>query len=115
MIAIPDISDKRRLNDWLVKNKSLLMTQKKSVMKFADSVSSFFFFVDEKDLAEKAGEAVVPADATKIKVRSIVNTTKLFDSHGDVHIDQLWNKSLKETKNHFLVKEHNFSFDGIIS
>lgn len=115
MIALPDITDKKRLNDWLVKNKSALIAQKKSTMKFADSVSSFFFFVDEKDIAHKGGESVVPADATKIKVRSIVNTTKLFDSHGDVHIDQLWNKSLKETRDHFLVKEHNFSFDGIIS
>lgn len=115
MIEIPEFTDKKRLVDWLITNKSLLMAQKKSAIKHADSVSSFFYFVNDKDEASKAAPAAIPEDATKIKVRSIVNTTKLFDSHGDVHIDQLWNKSLKETRDHYLVKEHNFSFDGIIS
>lgn len=116
MIAIPEFADKKKMFDWLVKNKSMLIAQKKSTMKYADSVSSYFFFVNDKDEATKAsGDEPIPTDATRIKVRSIVNTTKIFDSHGDVHIDQLWNKSLKETRDHFLVKEHNFSFDGIIS
>jgi hypothetical protein len=48
-------------------------------------------------------------------VRSIINTTKIMDSHSDVHIDQLWNKSLSETKDNYLCKQHDFSFDGIIS
>jgi len=114
--GIPDISDKRLLADWLIKNKQLLITQKKSAIKYADAVSTFFFVVDKDDNAIKANpDQPITEDATKIKVRSIINTTKLFDSHGDVHIDQLWNKSIKENSNNYLVKEHNFSFDGIIS
>jgi len=58
---------------------------------------------------------VVAPEVTKIKVRSIINTTKFYDYHGDVHIDQLWNKSLKESKDFYLVNQHNFSFEGIIS
>jgi len=32
-----------------------------------------------------------------------------------VHIDQLWNKSLKENKDNYHVKEHAFNFEGVIS
>ena len=46
---------------------------------------------DDKTMVEKAEQ--LPATAKKLKVRSVINTTKIFDSHHDVHIDQLWNKS----------------------
>lgn len=115
MLTIPEFADKAKLFDWLITNKSLLMAQKKSTIKHADAFSGRVSFIldDDKTVVTKA--ELIPATVTKIKVRSIVNTTKLFDSHGDVHIDQLWNKSIKETKDNYLVKQHDFSFDGIIS
>ena len=111
---IPDFQDKRQLIDWLISNKSALIAQKKSSVKQADAVSYVPQLVNELGVAQKA-EGVISETATRLKVRSIINTTKLFDSHGDVHIDQLWNKSLKETKDFYLVNQHNFSFEGIIS
>jgi hypothetical protein len=114
MITIPDLQNKSELIDWLIENKSALIAQKKSTVKHADAISAICSFITVKgDSAIKAD--AIPDDATKLKVRSIINTTKIFDSHGDVHIDQLWNKSLKENKDLYLVKEHNFSFEGIIS
>jgi hypothetical protein len=115
MVTVPDFANKVKLYDWLVSNKSLLIAQKKSTIKHADAFSSKLAFIldDDKTVVTKAD--AIPVTATKIKVRSIINTTKLFDSHGDVHIDQLWNKSLKENKENYLVKEHAFSFNGIIS
>jgi hypothetical protein len=115
MITIPEFADRKKLYDWLVTNKSLLLAQKKSVVKHADAFSSKLSFSldDDKTVVTKAES--IPANVTKIKVRSIINTTKLFDSHADVHIDQLWNKSIKENKENYLVKEHAFSFNGIIS
>jgi hypothetical protein len=113
-LAIPDFVDKAKLIDWLIANKSTLIQQKKSAVKYADSISYVVGYVDEKtDTVIKA--ETIPAEATKIKVRSIVNTTKLFDSHGDVHIDQLWNKSIKDNRDNYLVQEHEFNFKGIIS
>lgn len=114
MILIPDFADKTALIDWLISNKSALIAQKKSAIKLADAISFGCAFVNDKGGSVIKSESI-PATATKIKVRAIINTTKLYDSHGDVHIDQLWNKSLKENSDHYLVKEHNFSFDGIIS
>lgn len=113
MIEIPDIEDKADLFDWLIKNKSALTAQKKASIKYADAISYSCPLVGDKGEVIKSD--AIPATATKLKVRSIINTTKLLDSHGDVHIDQLWNKSLKETKDNYLVNQHNFSFEGIIT
>lgn len=116
MISIPQFENKTALFDWLIANKSAVIAQKKSEIKHADAVSAKYFFIGDgptKDTETKSEMA--PASATKIKVRSIINTTKLMDSHNDVHLDQLWNKSLKETKDNYLVNQHDFSFEGIIS
>lgn len=113
MLTVPNFEDKTELYDWLVANKSALVAQKKSTIKHADAISYMVPLVSEKGDVVKAD--AIPDTATKIKVRSVINTTKLFDSHGDVHIDQLWNKSLKENKDNYLVNQHDFSFEGIIS
>lgn len=117
MITIPDFADKADLIDYLISNKTALIAQKKSATKFADAINYGVHLIVGKDestvKAEGAGNVVGP-DALQIKVRSIINTTKLFDSHGDVHFDQLWNKSLKEGS-FYLVKQHEFNFEGIIS
>ncbi len=121
---LPEFVDKSQLIDYLITNKSKLIQQKKSVMKQADGLSYAVELVIEKDKSEvtvKAGmqSTEIPDTATQIKVRSIINTTKLFDSHGDVHLDQLWNKSLKEgqtpTRGFSLIQEHQFNFKGTIS
>jgi hypothetical protein len=114
MIApTPVFETKDELYGWLHANKSALIAQKKSAMKEAEPVSFVVPLYTEK------GEAVkfeaVPEDSTKIKVQAIINTTKIMDSHGDVHMDGLWQKSINETKDNYLVQEHNFTFEGIIS
>lgn len=125
MVAIPEFADKSKLIDYLVSNKNKLISQKKGATKEADPITvSAYLLVDRDDKTEWAIKADgqtnnIPADATQIKVRSIINTTKLFDSHGDVHLDQLWNKSLKEgqsAKGGFsLIQEHQNNFRGTIS
>lgn len=114
MIVTPNFETKEERIDWHIANKSLLIAQKKSTIKHADAISFMVPLISEKGDSIIKSEAI-PDTATRIKVRAIINTTKLFDSHGDVHIDQLWNKSLKETKDNYLVNQHNFSFEGIIS
>lgn len=113
MVTIPEFSDLAKKHEWLIANKRSIIEQKKATMKMADAVFARMFLMDKDDTAIKA--EAVPKDTRSIKVVSIINTTKLFDSHGDVHIDGLWNKSIKENKQNYLVKEHRFNFDGIIS
>lgn len=115
-LELPEFADKGKLVDYLVANKSKLIAQKKSATKEADAISHVIQLIDKDDTVIKAANGItpIPAEATQIKVRSIINTTKLFDSHGDVHFDQLWNKSLKEGS-FSLVQEHQFNFKGTIS
>lgn len=51
----------------------------------------------------------------RLKAFLVINTTNLMDSHGDVHLKGIWNKSVKEQKNLLLLQEHKMSFDKIIS
>lgn len=111
MVTIPEFSDLAKKHEWLIAHKFALMEQKKATIKLADEVSGPLQFIIVGEQVSKAE----PTDAKKITVVSVINTTKLYDSHGDVHIDGLWSKSLKENKQNYLVKEHAFNFDGIIS
>lgn len=110
---IPAFAKKADLFKWLVENKTALIAQKKASIKHADAFSAPSMLVN--DSGETVKNEVLSETSKKIKVRSIINTTKILDGHGDVHIDQLWNKSLKETRDHYLVNQHNFTFEGIIS
>ena len=42
----------------------------------------------------------------EILVKAIINTTGLIDSHQDLHIPGIWNKSVKENKSILHVQEH---------
>lgn len=112
-ITIPEFADKAALHSWLIANKDLLITQKKATMKQADAVFLSGNSSESAAIANKAG--MIADDATEIMVKSIINTTNLFDSHRDVHIPGLWDKSLKERKMLYLVQEHKLTFDHIIS
>ena len=51
-----------------------------------------------------------------VEVKAIINTTNILDSHGDVHLKGIWNKSLKENKRILHLQEHKSNeFDKIIS
>lgn len=113
---IPNIADKDKFFAWMVANKMAMIAQKKANMKCADSFSSSLeFLISSIGGVVVKAEGGIPKDAPSIDVVSVINTTKLFDSHGDVHFDGLWNKSIKENKDNYLVKEHDFRYDGIIS
>ena len=44
-----------------------------------------------------------------------VNTTRILDSHNDLHIDGIWNKSIKEQQgNNYLVADHELCIDDVI-
>ena len=62
------------------------------------------------DGAEEVAMEIVMAGGKAIAVEGNV-----MDSHSDVHLKGIWNKSLKEQKNLYLLQEHQMKFDKIIS
>lgn len=107
---------KAELHKFLVDKKDTIIAQKKGIVKHADGLD----FVGTPNIVSKrlnANKANEPIDSPKdeLDVIAIINTTNLMDSHLDVHIPGLWNKSLRENKFMMHLQEHKMAFDKIIS
>lgn len=107
-------SSQEELLKALIANKSTLIAQKKMITKFSDS-SCYSLLLNSKDVASKGESENDIEDASKLKLKLVINTTNIYDSHGDVSINGSWNKTAKESKNVLLLQEHKMTFDHIIS
>lgn len=114
MIQIKQFSKIEDQIKWLIENKADIEAQRKSICKKADEISFVSYAIDERGEAIKA-DSPPPEDPNTLKVRCIINTTNLLDSHRDVHIPGIWKKSLTESKLFYLCQEHDFTFKGIIT
>jgi hypothetical protein len=118
-IKLPDLTGKALIS-YLVENKESLISQKKAIIKQADAFSMGDIpgadDDDEGEVLLKANRPVSDLDSIdELNVLVIVNTTNLMDSHDDVHLPKLWNKSLRENKRLLHLREHRMGFDAIIS
>lgn len=111
---IPSLKGKE-LFKWLIANEKTLIAQKKYEVKRADPISYGGAVDTDKGRVVKANTGTPGRDKTELAVTSVINTTYWYDSHGDVHINGLWKKSLSENKNIYLLQEHSLTFKGIIS
>lgn len=113
----------RELNKWfdsqrdmflaLKENQTAIVGVKKAQFKEADAVS----FVQVK--AKTADKADIPQDQT-IKVGDyvypIINTTNWLDSYRDVHIDGIWDVSIKDQKGRlYYVINHDLKVGSVIA
>lgn len=102
----------RKLKD----NKNFFLAKKKSEFKISDSVSGKYCFFAQKENTEKIQiNTVELLLKDKITVDVIINTTNILDSHGDVHINGLWKKSLNELRTIYHLQEHKMTFEHVIS
>ncbi len=107
-----EFESKEDLFKALVENKKELISIKKSITKNADAVS--YGYVET--IKSGANKAIASADLPQeLSVKVVINTTNFLDSHGDVHIDGIWNKSVKDNKSFLHLQEHDRSFDKIIT
>lgn len=111
----PDGLKGRDLHRWMKENKSTIIASKKASVKHADAVLSNYF-VDKDGCITKDFTPVVSQDVSQLRATLIINTTNLLDSHEDVHIPGLWNKSTRENKYILHVESHlTNNFSKIIS
>ena len=113
-LKIPFFDNLKDELKFICKNKTILIAQKKSIVKWGDG----FAFVNVPSLKNYgvSKSNAVGSDVEALQVKAIINTTYLLDSHGDVHIDGLWDKSLKENKMIMHLQEHESNkFSSIIS
>jgi hypothetical protein len=119
MIIIKEFPDKQfetkeQMFEALRTNKSTLIAQKKMITKEADSVVYYAEVKNDKQESVKADSTDLN-DISKIQAKLVINTTNIMDSHSDVHLKGIWNKTVKEQKNLLLLQEHQMKFNSIIS
>lgn len=107
---IPAFDTQKELFGWLKANKALLIAQKKYQVKHADPIR---YIMPAESITTKAVAGT--SDPSIIEASLVINTTNILDSHGDVHIPGIWNKSLRESKGLYLLQEHKMSFEKIVT
>lgn len=106
MMKIPSFQNAEDRRKWFNENKSLLMIEKKATLKHGDIAT-----YQPTQTASKA----INKDSNTLQVKSVINTIGVLDSHGDVHMAGIWNKTVKENTSPYLLQEHKMAFDSIIS
>ena len=117
MIKEPTFKSRDERLEWIYAHKNDLISMKKMQVKHADACGGFLILPENNEII-KGIDGVRPFNSFKsgqIGVSAVINTTNILDSHGDVHLDNLWNKSLKETKFVYLNNNHKRDFENIIS
>jgi len=114
MLKLPTFDTKKEMFQYCIDNKETLIAQKRSAIKLADGFGANTITLQKNIGVTKNENSDENSD--EIKVKAIINTTNLFDSHQDVHLPGIWDKSLKENKRIMHVQEHKSNeFDKIIS
>lgn len=108
-----EFESKEELFKELTANKKELIALKKSAIKNADAVSYGYIETVSKNAIDKAIASADLPDTLDVKV--VINTTNFLDSHGDVHINGIWNKSISDNKTFLHLQEHRRDFSNVIS
>lgn len=110
-----EFKTKEELFKALVDNKKELISIKKSVTKNADAVS--FGYIDTSikiDVSKEDMQGQIN-EPDQLNVKVVINTTNFLDSHGDVHVNGIWNKSVKDNATFLHLQEHERDFDKVIT
>lgn len=120
MIVVKEFPDrqfesKEELFKALKENKKELISLKKSIEKRADSISYVSNEIKGNTTNKEDMQGV--QDMNKLQVKVIINTTNFIDSHNDLHVNGIWNKSVSDNANKgFLhLQEHDRDFNKVIS
>jgi hypothetical protein len=108
-----EFESKEDLFKELIANKKELIAIKKSITKNADAVSYGYIETVSKNAVDKAIASADLPDTLDVKV--VINTTNFLDSHGDLHINGIWNKSVADNKTFLHLQEHIRDFSNVIS
>ena len=108
---------KEALIDHIVANKEAIISAKKAVTKEADAISFYAPAYDTKTETDKAQplstEELLKKDVIRVKV--VINTTNIMDSHDDVHMKGTFKRSVKNNKEFLFLREHKVAFESIIT
>lgn len=110
-----EFSSQEELFKALKENKPSLIALKKSTEKRADAIS--YVNSEVTNVVANKEESTTATEIDKLQVKVVINTTNFIDSHNDLHINGIWNKSVSDNANKgFLhLQEHDRDFNKVIS
>jgi hypothetical protein len=95
----------------------------KAIQKDMDSV-----FGKKKETYKTQGEAVLKSSMFNsrfepkievstdiIEVKAVINTTNVIDSHLDLHMPKIWNKTVEDNPYSYHLKQHEGVFESVLS
>lgn len=92
-------------------NKDKIIGLKKAAIKFSDP-ASFVFKVKDAQKAEGDAEAI----GIGSYIYPVINTTNYFDKCGDVHLDGIWDVSVKDNKGKlYYIINHELEIGKVIA
>jgi len=103
-------TDKMDMVRFMQKNREELFAVKKAEYKTkSEAVLKGGLFVKEFEpiIEDISGEF--------IQVKTIINTTNVIDSHMDLHLQNIWNKTVKDNPFSHHLKSHKADFEFVIS
>lgn len=109
-----EFPDKASMYAELKANKEAIIGLKKAATKFTDWIGDYVkAIVDEANKAEGGASAEIKMGDF---VYPVINTTNWFDSHGDVHLDGIWDVSAKDQngKTYYIIN-HELELGKVIS
>lgn len=115
-MRIGDFVSKEDFFRYIKDNKSKIVSEKKSAIKYADAIDFINVKAIEKsEFAIKENTPIDISDNGIITRNLVINTTNYLDSHFDVHIPNLWKKSISENPTTYLLKSHLRDFEYVIT
>lgn len=115
-MRIGDFVSKEDFFRYIKDNKSKIVSEKKSAIKYADAIDFINVKAIEKsEFAIKENTPIDISDNGIITRNLVINTTNYLDSHLDVHIPNLWKKSISENPTTYLLKSHLRDFEYVIT
>lgn len=124
MIKYPEFKNKSEKFKYIIENKDMLIQQKMMTYKEADGFSfdtsiGIITGLKSSNTTSKSitkSEAQQVEDTGLLEVKAVINTTMIMDSHDDVHIDGIWDKSLERNSDLIHAQEHKANqFNMIIA
>jgi HKD family nuclease len=102
-------TDKMDLIRFIKKNQEELLFLKKS--EYKTNVKHDI----NLDLKKEYNPIIERITSDIIEVKAVINTTNIIDSHLDLHLESVWNKTVADNKTTYQLQEHKHTFDGILS
>jgi len=110
-----DVKTEKEKLDYIVKNEDLIFDQAKTMFKKADGFGGAVTVLRDMNTT-KAVKAEDLLEKDSIEAKLAINTTNVLDSHGDLHLNGMWDKSIKETGSRVLhLQEHKRTFKDTIA